>query len=105
MISRDIEEIIDSLSMQFYGRFLSSLEYILDGLDFMPEDVLSDDNSVQFEYSNRKGDCLQFTIYEDLHVESYFTSRHDEQDCIIDSEYHEVIDFINDKVRGLYARR
>lgn len=103
---RDLEEIIDTLSMSYYGDFLERLQWVVDGLDFLPEDILQDEGSVRFEYTNRLGDTIQFTLFEeDDHVESYMTTRHDPTTGEYDYEKHNAADFINDKVRELYAKR
>lgn len=106
MRRRDIEEIFDSMTMQYYGDFLDLLEVLIDNLEYLPDDVIMDDDSVKFEYTNRKGDSMQFTIYEeiDIPVECCFISRYDDAGKYY---YDESVssDFINDKVKELYSKK
>lgn len=105
MRRRDIEEIFDSLTMQYYGDFLDLLEVIVDNLEYLPDDIFMDDASVRFEYVNKKGDSMQFTLFEgDTRIECCFMSRYDEAGEYYYEEYTSS-EFINDKVRELYSKR
>lgn len=107
MRQRDIEEIFDSLEVQYYGDFLDWLEVIIDNLEYFPDDVIADDDSVKFEYSNRKGDSMQFTLYEerDIPTECCFISRYDDTAGKYEYDEYRSISFINDKVKELYSKK